>query len=168
MLKEIIVGQDYFLTVSGLALALAGFSGLVSSFRSDASSWKAQDIAGHRFIFENSFSACFFALLPFPVLFSGASLSLLSKICGGLLAAFLIIQLAVQGVRIARLRREGNPARMEKQLVFIILPVSAITGLLIIYSSFCQELMWGFSWGLLWLLSIAGIQFFVFIWKGIN
>lgn len=63
---------QYFLTVAGLALALVGFSGVVANFRpGNTAPWSPQDIAGLRFIYEHAFGACFFALLPFPIQFSG-------------------------------------------------------------------------------------------------
>jgi hypothetical protein len=102
---------EYFLTVAGLALALAGFSGLVANFRRVDVHWKPQDIAGLRYIFEHAFGACFFALLPFPVYYSGAAGPLLWKVCGGFLALYLLVELAIQLVRITRSIRRLGVAR---------------------------------------------------------
>ena len=56
-----------FLSVSGLALSVAGFAGLVSAFRGRDQGWTRAELWRLRMIARLSFILVFLALLPFPL-----------------------------------------------------------------------------------------------------
>ena len=61
------VTSSSFLSVSGLALSVAGFAGLVSAFRGRDQGWTRAELWRLRMIARLSFILVFLALLPFPL-----------------------------------------------------------------------------------------------------
>jgi hypothetical protein len=156
------IGAEYFLSVAGLALALAGFSGLVANFRpSNTEPWTATEIAGIEYIYQHAFGAFFLALLPLPILYTELLKPHIWQICGGFFFIFVVVEAFIQVSTISNLCRAKTPPRVLAGLRFLVF-VSVAIGVLVLYSSFSKDAMWGFSWGLLWLLFVVVAQFFVF------
>jgi hypothetical protein len=62
-----VTGQPFFLTMAGISLSLAGFAGLLASFREPTESWTLVDLWRLRRIVNRSFASVFVALIPIPI-----------------------------------------------------------------------------------------------------
>jgi hypothetical protein len=60
-------GQPFFLTMAGISLSLAGFAGLLASFRQPTQPWTVTDLWRLRRIVNRSFASLFLALAPVPL-----------------------------------------------------------------------------------------------------
>ena len=60
-------GQPFFLTMAGISLSLAGFAGLLASFRQPSQPWTVIDLWRLRRIVNRSFASVFLALAPVPL-----------------------------------------------------------------------------------------------------
>jgi hypothetical protein len=60
-------GQPFFLTMAGISLSLAGFAGLLASFRDASQPWTVTDLWRLRRIVNRSFASLFLALIPVPL-----------------------------------------------------------------------------------------------------
>lgn len=60
-------GQPFFLTMAGISLSLAGFAGLLASFRQPSQPWTTTDLWRLRRIVNRSFAALFLSLAPVPL-----------------------------------------------------------------------------------------------------
>ena len=158
-----IEGESFLLSVAALALSFAGFSGVIIAFRRRASDWAPQETAGMQFVLQHVFAACFFRLLPFPCFFYLGSAKLVWSICSALLCVFLFVILVLHINKILALRLRGTPPRMEKGLLYIVLPLTTFFSILQAYNFSYGQSLNHYSAGLVWLLTAAGIQFFVFL-----
>ncbi|MDP9320055.1 MAG: hypothetical protein M3P16_03035 [Chloroflexota bacterium] len=66
-LNEAVTGQPFFLTLAGISLSLAGFAGLLASFRQPSQPWTVTDLWRLRRIVNRSFASVFLALAPVPL-----------------------------------------------------------------------------------------------------
>jgi hypothetical protein len=62
-----VAGQPFFLTMAGISLSLAGFAGLLASFREPTDSWTVVDLWRLQRIVNRSFASVFVALIPIPI-----------------------------------------------------------------------------------------------------
>jgi hypothetical protein len=62
-----VTGQPFFLTMAGISLSLAGFAGLLASFREPTESWNVVDLWRLRRIVNRSFASVLVALIPIPI-----------------------------------------------------------------------------------------------------
>ena len=60
-------GQPFFLTMAGISLSLAGFAGLLASFRDPTEPWTVVDLWRLRRIVNRSFASVLVALIPIPI-----------------------------------------------------------------------------------------------------
>ena len=60
-------GEPFFLTMAGIALGLAGFAGLLASFRQPSEPWTTTDLWRLRRIVNRSLATLFLALAPVPL-----------------------------------------------------------------------------------------------------
>jgi hypothetical protein len=160
-----------FLTqLAQIALALAGFASVVAAFR-PLNRMKDVEKEGMKLILESSFGAAFFALFPFPVLyirklFPGLAEYSAWRWSAGILAAFLVFLVVLNIRRVRKLSKGGTPARMERELKYILLPVTLLAIGALVLTGFNGDKL-GYSVALFWMLSVAGIQFFVFLFKSV-
>jgi len=59
--------QGFLLTIAGIALSLAGFSGLVAGLRPTGEPWTKTDVWRLRRIVQQCFNVLFLALVPIPI-----------------------------------------------------------------------------------------------------
>ncbi|HAF08578.1 MAG TPA: hypothetical protein DCK98_00630 [Chloroflexi bacterium] len=60
-------GQPFFLTMAGISLRLAGFAGLLASFRQPSQPWTVTDLWRLRRIVNRSLASVFLARSPVPL-----------------------------------------------------------------------------------------------------
>lgn len=106
--------NDLLIGLAGVAVSLAGFSGLVVAIRTSASArWQPRDIWSLSWMLGASIGALFLALLP--VLLS--SFALLEEqtwtITTGVMALFMISLAMTMAVYDRRLKRRGHSARVR-------------------------------------------------------
>ena len=88
-------GQPFFLTMAGISLSLAGFAGLLASFRQPSQPWTVTDLWRLRRIVNRSFISVFMALAPVPLFgIIGNELATL-RITSALFAAVLLADLVL-------------------------------------------------------------------------
>jgi hypothetical protein len=88
--------RDVFLLLGELAIAFAGFAGVVIVFRErDRESWSGRDRSAFRGMLRNSLAAGLFAVLPFPLFAFGFTGGRLWSVLSGLLALHLFRSLYI-------------------------------------------------------------------------
>ena len=87
-------GQPFFLTVAGIGLSLAGFAGLLASFRQPGGSWSRVDLWRLKRIVNRSFAVLALALVPIPVFAIVADEALTVRMVSVLLAALVLLDVA--------------------------------------------------------------------------
>jgi hypothetical protein len=155
--------ESFLLTVAKIALGLGGLAGVVSVFRQSGRDWIPQEVAGMRLIFEHTFAAVFFALIPFPLFYSLDSVSAVWRISSLMLACFLLVEALIQIVRIRRLSARGTPPRRRRALLYQYFPTTALLFFVQILNAWREGTPSSYAWGLLWLLIAPGFQFFYFV-----
>ena len=101
-------GPETLLTVAELALALAGFAGLVAVLLSGSlPGWRAFDRTRYSALLELSLAAAFFALAPICMHALGASEATAFRVAGAGLAAFCAIHYEMMGRRFRRAAKES-------------------------------------------------------------
>lgn len=156
-------GERFLLTVATIALTFGGFTGLLAGIRKSKNPWNPQDIAGMRMILENAFAASLLSLLPFLILFLTHYEAYVWEVASFCMSVHFIYQFIINIHRIHKLEKEGKPPRMNWQLKFIVLPVMGCFAILEIWNMVVTKSIFLYSFGLMILLSIAGVQFFVFM-----
>lgn len=156
-----IEGADYLLTSAGLALALAGFSGVIGSFRPRERPLLDQEVEGMKLIFESSFGAALFAMLIFPFVNSFGE-GFAWRFCPVFVAGFLGFEVMRHKEIVARLRAKGAPPRMEWGLKYVFYPITLFLIFVDLVSAIYGSNS-GYLWSIWWMLSAAGMQFFVFV-----
>lgn len=155
-----IAGESVLLAIAQIAVALAGFSGLVVTLRHTASSWKRNEIIGLMFIFELTAAALVLSLLPILIYTRyGGSLDVWGVV-QRVAAGFLMYHAGMCIVRMLRKTVPGHRATFPKALLaFYVLPTLSISVVLM----FVRGSLDVYLSILLYLLIHAGIQFGVFI-----
>jgi hypothetical protein len=156
-------GESFLLTIAQIALALAGFAGIIGAFRQAEREWKPQEIAGLQLMLEHTFAAVLFALLPFPLFFVLSLQIKVWSIASSLLAGFLILEFIIQRRRIILLSVRGAAPRRSSGLKYFFFPPTAIFAVIQVVNAYWWHSLSGYSWGLLWLLVAPSIQFFHFV-----
>lgn len=159
-------GEGILATVAQIALALAGFSGVVSVFQSAEPKWRMLDLAATEFILEHAFAAAAMALLPFPLFYtlkiyiSGPSLMRLTwRVASIFFATAISILMSIQIGRIRALNRKGLRPRRAGVFKFIYFPLLSLLLLLQLLNATCWASFPGLLWALLVLLLAPGFQF---------
>lgn len=88
-------GQPFFLTMAGISLSLAGFAGLLASFRQPTQPWTVTDLWRLRRIVNRSFASVFLALAPVPVFGIIGDEAATIRITSALFAAVVFADLVV-------------------------------------------------------------------------
>jgi hypothetical protein len=88
-------GQAFFLTMSGISLSLAGFAGLLVTFRQPNLAWTRTDVWRVRRIVSRSFVCVFLSLAPIPLFALTGDEAAALRIASLILGAVLVIDLAM-------------------------------------------------------------------------
>lgn len=154
---------DALFTVAEVAIALAGFSGVVAILGQRSSGeWSEPDWLRFAMLLAFSFGAVLFSLLPTLVLALGASEPAAWGISSGLLFVFLVTGYVIVVRRVSALGEVADrefPRAIGLTVGVISLPVLAMLALNALGVVFSRE-FGPFFLGVLWLLSTAGFQFY--------
>src|ERR1700716_1849895 len=88
-------GQPFFLTMAGISLSLAGFAGLLASFRQPTQPWTVTDLWRLRRIVNRSFASLFLALAPVPLFGIIGDEAAAIRIASAVFAAIVLADLAM-------------------------------------------------------------------------
>ena len=155
--------------IANVAIALAGFSGLVVVFRSRGSrGWSATELRFLWFLIGDSLLVLLFALLPFPMSLANWSQDTIWAIGNSLLGTWFFIGnvLAVRGdIRDRRLHRESG-VRFASPALFLIYAGALLMSVGMWLSALDIGLQRGqamYVFGLVVLLGFAAFEFLYFI-----
>jgi hypothetical protein len=156
-------GRDILLTIVDLALALIGFSSIVTALRrSREKAWNPQEINGLVFLAMMAIGAILFALLPFALFYMELREGQIYSISAMLYAVFSVsvtLGLALRG------RRSGFPSRRPRLFnAFAVLSIGVIVMMVLVAAGTISEGVLGYYlFGVIWLLVLAFVQFLVFL-----
>jgi hypothetical protein len=123
--------QAFLVAIAQIAVALAGFSGLVVATRgSSPSGWATRDIWGLAGMFGASLGALFLALLPIILFFLRIAPDVVWTVASAFMAVFMIVFAITMALSSRRLSRKGEPPRVR-----YIVP----SGLILLLSCGCLE-----------------------------
>jgi len=157
------VDAEFNLTVAEIAIALAGFTGLVAGLARGDRSQETQDYVGLMNILLSSGCAMAFALLPLALVQAGMGGDLVTRLCGALLGA-LVVCLTGYYTAIARRIRPRQPWLFWPMLVTGTLIAA---GLVLESAGVLGANLYPVL--LFWLLIVGFAQFFSFLvlsWRG--
>ncbi len=154
---------DALFTVTEVGIALAGFSGVVAILgRRSSGEWSAPDWLRFAMLLALSFGAVLFSLFPTLALALGASEPAAWALSSFMLAAFFVTTYILINRRVSRLGEEAAPQFTPATRITTgatMLPVVIVLGLNAAGIGFSQE-FGPFFLGVLWLLGLAGFQFY--------
>ncbi len=159
---------DILLTMAEVAIALAGFAGVVTAFqRRGAGGSPPGTLTRFRSMVENSLGAFAFSLVPLPFLLSGASESTTWGACSLLLALFIILRHAFS------FHRSGGPAASggDPRLVYFYYAGSAVAIAVLLVNAggfLFNRSFAGYFIGLLWVSLHAAMNFFRLTYVGLT
>jgi len=143
--------SDALTTIADIAIALAGFTGLIAVFRS-AGNWTSQELARLTTIIAACFACLIAALLPFGLMHFSSSATV---VWGIPLAVFAALHLALVGYLAAEYRAQRfRPSGMLSHVILTADAVFAVWLMLCAAGVFLEP-----SMGLLILTCIWGIVF---------
>ena len=106
--------QGFLLAIAQIAVALAGFSGLVVATRGTSpAGWSARDIWSLAWMFGASLGALFLALFPVLLFFLRLRPEVASTVSSLLMAAFMIVFALTMAVSSRKLSRLGQRPRVR-------------------------------------------------------
>jgi hypothetical protein len=156
-------GEDTLLAIVDLAIALIGFSSIVTALRrSKEKSWSSQEINGLVFLALMAIGAIVFSLIPFALFYMDLSDDQIYSISAGVYCVFsvsVIMGLFIRG------RRTGFPSRRPRIFNFFgLLSLVVIIMMGFIASGRITNGIFGYYLvGVIWLLVLAFVQFMVFL-----
>lgn len=156
-------GEGILLTIVDLALALIGFSSVVTALRrSREKAWSHQEINGLVFLAIMAIGAILFALLPFALFYMELGPTRIFSIAA---AAYCFYSVSVMFGMAWRARRSGFPSR--RPWVFNASAALSVVILCMMALLAAGRISAGiFGWyllGVMWLLVLAFIQFVMFL-----
>lgn len=147
-------GVEFFIVVMILGVVLLVFSGIVGLRMRHMDVMQNFEL---RVVLELSLCAVFFALLPFPLYFLTNYAPFTWRAGSFLLAVCLFVQ-------IARLYYKVNLYGVRWPFAAIsLLVLSGILLTIEVVNSFWWAALSVYAWGLLWILTLSGIQFIAFV-----
>lgn len=156
-------GKDILLAIVDLALALIGFSSIVTALRrSKEKSWSKQEINGLVFLAGMAIGAILFSLLPFALYHMALDEIQIYRIASG---AYILFSLLVMLALVIRGRRSGFPSRRPKvfnSFAALSLAPFVMMGLLA-FGRFTNGALGVYLLGVIWLLILAFVQFLMFL-----
>jgi hypothetical protein len=124
----------FFLSVAGLALSVAGFSGLVTAFRRREEGWTRTELWRLRAIPRLSFILVFLALAPFPLYALSGDEALAIRLVSGLVVLAYLIDIVIPRFDMANWPGRSWLASAVADSAFALVPLfnifAAQTGLL--------------------------------------
>jgi len=156
-------GEDTLFTIIDLAVALIGFSSVVTALRrSREKSWSSQEINGLVFLAIMAIGAILFSLLPLALFYMQLNEQQIYSISAFLYCLFsvgVVLGLFLRG------KKHGFPSRRPQVFnLFGLLSFGVIAFMAFLASGSLQEGAFGYYLiGVMWLLVLAFIQFVVFL-----
>jgi len=150
------------LAVARIALTFVTFASIVSLLRHAPGQWLYVEVMGLKLMFEFDLAATFFALIPFPVLYTVGlrHQEVIWRICILLLLAYLTY--AFQYHFRTHKKAASKPRHTGVFLWLFTIPMALIIPLEIAGFIWRPSLAF-YLWGLLWLLIPPVVQFSLFI-----
>jgi hypothetical protein len=158
-------GESLLLTISQLALGLAGFSGIVGVFREKSSGgMERQDFMGLRLIIELTLAAVFLAQVPSILLLALESIRPAIRYSSLLLSIFLVTFYVREAFIMKGEVRKKTPPRHPK--TFKLFGISTfLIGATLILNAFWWLNIAPYVVAVLFLLVAAGRQFFSLVYE---
>ena len=101
-------GEGTLQTIAEVSITLAGFSALISVFRQRVGrAWTPEGLTAIRGMIEFTLIPAFFALLPFPLFYSGLSEAVVWRLSSFLFGALSVAMMIINFFRIRSLTRSG-------------------------------------------------------------
>ncbi len=156
-------GEDTLFAIVDLAIALIGFSSIVTALRRPKErSWGAQEINGLVFLAIMAIGAIIFSILPLVLFYMGLDDLQLYSIASAIYCVFcigVIVGLIIRG------RKSGFPSRRPTVFkIFGLLSLGVITFMGFLASgSITSGILGYYLVGVIWLLVCAFVQFIVFL-----
>jgi hypothetical protein len=163
------VNEGILFTLAEIAIALAGFSGIVAAFRiSEAKAWSSTERRILWLLISDSFIVLFFSLLPLPLSLWNWSDAALWGLCNALLGSWFFIGdiLALRGERQDREKHELITVPLITPLLYMITIVAIVMGIALWLSVFNFGVPSGqamYVLGLIVLLVFGALEFLFFI-----
>jgi hypothetical protein len=155
-----LTGEGTLQTIAEVSITLAGFSALIAVFRQRADRpWSPEGLMAIRGLIEFSLLPAFFALLPFPLFYSGLSEAVVWRLSSSLFGASYVAVMILSWIRIRALTRSGS--RRARPRYALGMWAIGIGGALSLTSNAIVLPFGGLSLylvGLLVVLVIAGLQ----------
>ncbi len=153
-------GEGTLQTIAEVSITLAGFSALIAVFRQRAgSAWRPEGLMAIRGLIELSLLPGLFALIPFPLFYSGLTESAVWRVSSSLFGTAWVAMAVLNWIRIRGLTQSGarRPRpRYVRGMVSIV-----IVGALLLAGNAITLPFGGLSLyltGLLLVLGLAGLQ----------
>lgn len=156
-------------TLANVAIALAGFSGLVMAFRMRGPrAWSPTELRVLWFLVGDSFLVLLFALLPMPMALANWSLEVIWGLCSALLGTWFLVGffLALRGERQDRAARRWITIPVITPILHAVYVVAFVMGIGLWLSAFDFIVPRGqavYVLGLIVLLAFAAVEFIYFI-----
>jgi hypothetical protein len=157
------IGEDVLFTVIDLAIALIGFSSIVTALRrSKEKPWSSQEINGLVFLALMAIGAIVFSLLPFSLFYMELGEYQIYSISA---AIYCVFGISVSLGLYIRGKQSGFPSRRPRVFnFFAVLSVGVTVMMGYIATGNISDGVFGFYlFGVIWLLISAFIQFIVFL-----
>lgn len=163
------MNEDILHTIAGVAMTLAGFSGLVIFFRQQGvQNWSPAERRYLWFLIGDSFLVVLFALLPAPMLLAGWPEATIWTVCSALLGVWFIVAnlIALRGE--LRDRRSGqlDIIPFVTPILYGLSVLAVLVGAALWLSVFDLLVPRGqaiYVVGLLMLLALAALEFMFFV-----
>ncbi len=150
------VGSDFFIAVMLLGIGLLGSGGFAGLWIKQRH-WSEAEEAGLRFMMEFSLAAVLLALMPFVLSYIIHSRSAVWRISSVFYSIFMFVE-------IGRIYFKANLLGVRRVWAAVFLLVLSVIMLTIeLINLFWWGSLVGYAGGLLWLLTLAGIQFIAFV-----
>ena len=158
--------QELLMAIAQIAVALAGFSGLIAAIRTAApEGWHPRDVWSLSWMLGASIGALLFALLPAWLALFGREEAGVFRIASALLCAFTASFVGVMANSGRRLTRSGYPPRVKgfPALLVIVLSVAALTTGAAAFGAFPDSLVAVYVGALLALLFASALVLAIFL-----
>jgi hypothetical protein len=159
-------GEGFLVAIAQIAVALAGFSGLVVATR-DASptGWSTRDLWSLAWMFGASIGALFLALLPILLFFLRLRTGIVWMLATLLMAAFTVVFALTMAFSCRKLSRLGEPPRVRyfsTAATLLLLGCGCLAGLAAL-GMFGQAAVGVFVLGLMACLLVSALALVVFL-----
>jgi|GEM_PF-563869 len=163
------MNEDILHTIAGIAMTLAGFSGLVIFFRQQGlRNWSSAERRYLWFLIGDSFLVVLFALLPAPMLLAGWSEPTIWTVCSALLGVWFIVAnlVALRGELRDKKHGQLDVIPFVTPMLYGLSALAVLIGVALWLSVFDVIVPRGqaiYVTGLLMLLALAALEFMFFV-----